>query len=275
MIDDDQEAELRNPFPSPPSHYHQYTTHNLRLLTLLKSRRTVASPPDVEKDQHEVLVDQDDLPDWPLSQLEKPRADWILEEGQYSVFGDTWFVKEKIPSLGELGGHQLYPEDHTVDRRPALLSILRSMLVTYSRLLKSLLDPPPNPQSTEPSEWHKHVEWMTVMSQNIMSAANDLRPVQARYNLEAMMTRQLELRRGETVFIHEKCNDLQRKLLELKMTVSNTGKVGQACYKYVLFLVTNLSFKDGESLHQGKGSRPDRITQSLSMEEVFRWAENS
>ncbi|KAG5647552.1 hypothetical protein DXG03_008905 [Asterophora parasitica] len=106
---DDEEAELRNPFPSPPSHYTKYTSHNLKLLALLRER--VPNPSDAN--QHEVLADQTDLPDWPLIQLEKPRVDWILEEpdAYYDVFGDRWFVKEKIPSLAELGGNQLYPAD--------------------------------------------------------------------------------------------------------------------------------------------------------------------
>lgn len=43
---------------------------------------------------------------------------------------------------------------------------------------------------------------MTVMAQNIMSAANDLRPVQARFNLESMLKRQLQVRRDETAAIH-------------------------------------------------------------------------
>jgi hypothetical protein len=38
MLDEEQEAELRNPFPAPPSHYTNYTDHNLALLALLKSR---------------------------------------------------------------------------------------------------------------------------------------------------------------------------------------------------------------------------------------------
>ncbi|EJD06461.1 uncharacterized protein FOMMEDRAFT_117279 [Fomitiporia mediterranea MF3/22] len=226
MLDDEQEAELRNPFPSPPSHYQTYTSHNLHLLSLLKSRTSEKSEEDAAKvDQHAVLSDQKDVPDWPLAQLEKPRVDWILEDGEYTVFGDTWFVKEKIPSLGELGGQQLYPDDPTIDRRPALLSILRSMLITYSRLLKSLLAPPPGPTYTEPPEWQGHVEWLAVMSQNIMGAANDLRPVQARFNLESMMTRQLELRREETAALHRKCDELQQKLAELKSTTSIKGKV--------------------------------------------------
>lgn len=88
---DDDDAELRNPFPSPPSHYTRYTTHNLSLLTLLRER--AADQPD--PNQHEVLADQTDVPDWSLVQLEKPRVDWILEEpdAYYDVFGDRWFVR--------------------------------------------------------------------------------------------------------------------------------------------------------------------------------------
>jgi mediator of RNA polymerase II transcription subunit 7 len=40
------------------------------------------------------------------------------------------------------------------------------------------------------------------MAQNIMAAANELRPVQARGNLELMMRRQLDLRREETRVLH-------------------------------------------------------------------------
>ncbi|OCH94573.1 hypothetical protein OBBRIDRAFT_817082 [Obba rivulosa] len=212
---EEEEAELRNPFPSPPSHYTRYTSHNLKLLALLKER--VGDGDLAAANQYEVLSDQSDVPDWPLVQLEKPRVDWILEEGHYTVFGDTWFVKETIPSLAELGGHQLYPADPSVDRRPALRSILRSMLVTYSQLLDALLQPPPTTSSTTPPEWQRHVEWITVLAQNIMAAANDLRPVQARGNLELMMRRQLELRKEETRAVHAKCDSLEAKLAEMRL----------------------------------------------------------
>ncbi|KAI9058468.1 hypothetical protein FKP32DRAFT_1742151 [Trametes sanguinea] len=213
---DDEETELRNPFPSPPSHYTRYTDHNLRLLKLLRER--AGEDADLYSvNQYEVLSDQTDVPDWPLAQLEKPRVDWILEEGHYTVFGDTWFVKEKIPSLAELGGHQLYPADPSVDRRPALRSILRSMLVTYSKLLDALLLPPPTASSADVEpEWKRHVEWINVLAQNIMASANDLRPVQARNNLELMMKRQLELRREETKSIHTKCDTLEAQLAALR-----------------------------------------------------------
>ncbi|KAF9566126.1 hypothetical protein CPC08DRAFT_740801 [Agrocybe pediades] len=218
-MDDEETAELRNPFPSPPSHYTKYTSHNLNLLALLKER----SPNDLNVNQSEVLKDQTDVPDWPLAQLEKPRVDWILEEpdAHYDVFGDRWFVKESILSLADLGGNQLYATDPTIDRRPVLRSMLRSLLVTYSALTGSLLSPPPvSPEI--PAEWQRHVEWITVLSQNLMAAANDLRPVQARGNLEMMLKRQLELRREETQKLHEKCDAMSAKLAELKASVQNT-----------------------------------------------------
>ena len=89
---DDEETELRNPFPSPPSHYTRYTTHNIKLLELLRER--AGQDADLGSvNQYEVLSDQPDVPEFPLAQLEKPRVDWILEEGHYTVFGDTWFVR--------------------------------------------------------------------------------------------------------------------------------------------------------------------------------------
>jgi mediator of RNA polymerase II transcription subunit 7 len=97
---DDEDAELRNPFPSPPSHYTNYTTHNLNLLRLLRERTDDTPGPDIR--QHEVLADQSDVPDWPLIQLEKPRVDWILDDpgGHYDVFGDRWFVRPRlVPSV--------------------------------------------------------------------------------------------------------------------------------------------------------------------------------
>lgn len=53
------------------------------------------------------------------------------------------------------------------------------MLVTYSKLMNALLAPPQSDAAPEtPAEWQRYVEWITILSQNIMAAANDLRPVQ-------------------------------------------------------------------------------------------------
>ena len=55
------------------------------------------------------------------------------------------------------------------------------MLVTYSSRLGSLLEPPNTvPTANLQPEWQRYVEWITVLSQNLMAAANDLRPMQVR-----------------------------------------------------------------------------------------------
>ncbi|TFY59243.1 hypothetical protein EVJ58_g5897 [Rhodofomes roseus] len=198
-MEGEEETELRNPFPSPPSHYTKYTTHNLNLLELLRERVGDADLSTVN--QYEVLMDHTDVPEWSLVQLEKPRVDWILEEGHYTVFGDTWFVKETIPSLAELGGHQLYPADPSVEHH---------------------------------------------------GRGNDLRPVQARGNLELMMRRQLELRREETKAIHDKCDELEAKLSAMRGTVQKVSKA-------------NTSTREDK--------RPESSKAALSTEDVLCWAE--
>ncbi|KAK0233722.1 MED7 protein-domain-containing protein [Armillaria fumosa] len=258
---DDDEAELRNPFPSPPSHYTRYTTHNLKLLALLHER----APHEENPNQQEVLSDQVDVPDWPLKQLEKPRVDWILDEpdAYYDVFGDRWSVKETIPPLAEAGITQLYPSDPSADRRPALLSVLRSLLVTYSSLTSALLAPPLTNSSREnvEPEWKRHIDWISILSQNILAAANDLRPVQARGNLELIMKRQLELRREETATLHAKCDSLETKLAELRTSAQNSSQMNEN--------VSLTAFQHTDI--QLSGVRTDE--HGPSNEDVVRWAE--
>jgi len=215
----EDESELRNPFPSPPSHYVRYTDDNLRLLSLFleNSKKSGLSS------QQEALSGETNIPNWPLEELEKPKLELILEDGEYTVFGDCWKTKEHIPGLRELGGTQLYPEDKSIDRRPVLQTILRSLLLSYSYLLKSILLPPPSIHTQDLHDWHRHLDWITVMSQNIIAAANDLRPAQARVNIEALIRNQIELRRSETQFIQRKCESFEKLLETLKSVTADIG----------------------------------------------------
>jgi mediator of RNA polymerase II transcription subunit 7 len=88
-----ENEEVVNPFPSPPVHYLRYTKANLELLKTLRERSgTVVHETIPVADQQELLHDQPSLPEWDLTALERPRADWIVEEGGYEAFGDTWPV---------------------------------------------------------------------------------------------------------------------------------------------------------------------------------------
>ena len=65
------------------------------------------------------------------------------------------------------------------DHRPSLHKLLQSLLQTYHSLLGSLLKPPLAEQTHEP-EWHRKVEWIRLLAINMVSAINELRPMQVR-----------------------------------------------------------------------------------------------
>lgn len=44
-------------------------------------------------------------------------------------------------------------------------------------MTSSLLNPPPI-HTEEPPEWRKNIEWLRILGQNLMAAANELRPIQ-------------------------------------------------------------------------------------------------
>lgn len=89
---DEEETELRNPFPSPPEYYTRYTTQNIRLLASLRDHKS--DDPESEQWLQDLLNGESaEEAEARLAGLEKPRADWILEDGQYTVYGDTWFVR--------------------------------------------------------------------------------------------------------------------------------------------------------------------------------------
>ncbi|KAK7694986.1 hypothetical protein QCA50_002174 [Cerrena zonata] len=122
-------------------------------------------------------------------------------------------------------------------------------------------------------EWMRHVEWITILGQNIMAAANDLRPIQARGNLELMMKRQLELRREETKAIHEKCDNLEAMLEDMRKSTHDSSDNSVANISDSLASVTNALVT---SMGNTKGKAVDRSavdTKTLTDEDVFRWAE--
>jgi hypothetical protein len=53
-------------------------------------------------------------------------------------------------------------------------------------MIKALLEPPPSASAEHPPDWQRHLEWITTMCQNIMAAANDLRPIQVRSDNHTM-----------------------------------------------------------------------------------------
>ncbi|KAG8806092.1 hypothetical protein FRC17_005183, partial [Serendipita sp. 399] len=194
-------------------------------------------------DQATLLPGEELLPSFPLLELEPPRLDWILEEETYSSFGEFHPTKEIVQAFPS-GIDKLYNPEPNADPRPHIRQLLVSLLAAYHRLLSDILEPVPsgyhgappeeiqaklNQQVIEgqeppemdaawppPLNWEATILWMRTITLNLGWAVNEFRPVQARMNLESMMQRQIEVRREETRVIHNKCDELEKMLSDLR-----------------------------------------------------------
>jgi mediator of RNA polymerase II transcription subunit 7 len=121
------------------------------------------------------------------------------------------------------------------------------------------------------------------MAQNIMAAVNDLRPVQARCNLELMMKRQLDLRREETRLLHEyvrclenvyyrltslrKCDGMEAKLAALRQATAAKVQSMQATAMIIVSPFTLHLLIPFKYLQ-------DTQNEGIQNEDVFAWADS-
>lgn len=165
-----------------------------------------------------------------LLSLSPPRADWIVVEGRYSCFGAVWPIQETLPPLAVLaaapgsGISQLYPpslppespgkEPRTLDKREAMMSLLRSLLLAHYQLVGILTAPPreyvanepisvplgvppPPPRMTWRNEAMDLAAFMRNVAVNIQHLINEMRAPQAQLDAEAYLSAQLQRRRGQ------------------------------------------------------------------------------
>ncbi|GAA6007404.1 hypothetical protein JCM11491_004151 [Sporobolomyces phaffii] len=211
-------------FPAPSPYFARYSSANLAL------------PADA------LIADVPGEPrPFPASDLEPPNVEWIVEEGSYSAFGETWPIEEHLPTLQEMGLDEMY--DKSQDRKESLQTLLRALLITYTQLLNSLLTPPPSllhpprpaPASTsatengaqpsqppnDPERLTEHIRLITI---NMHHLVNELRPVQARETLKLMMQFQIDRRREKTLAIKQRCDEVRSTLADLQTRVQTTSE---------------------------------------------------
>ncbi|EJT98336.1 hypothetical protein DACRYDRAFT_118635 [Dacryopinax primogenitus] len=209
----DEPLEVGATFPAPPNLYKRYTVPNLSLLKKLHVHGPSA------------LEDEPDVPEW-LSELDPPRVDWVVEEGGYHSFGEFWPIPSREPTLAEVGLVQLY-DPQARDLRPALHSLLRTLLHSYHTLLSTLLSGPQThlgnleaqaqaqAQALD-SPVFMYTEWMRAAGVNMMHAVNRLRGMQARVGLEGVMRARVEERRRKVREIRGKCKSIEEELQKLR-----------------------------------------------------------
>lgn len=85
--------EVDNPFPRPPDRFKLFTDRNVSLLKTLRERSgTQVHDPLPEGQTQEEILEGENIEGVAevLIELERPRVDWVVEGGQFEVFG-KWY----------------------------------------------------------------------------------------------------------------------------------------------------------------------------------------
>lgn len=115
-------------FPLPPAAYKNFTSRNFKLLKLIQEHEQDEDQQSWDEldaqqrmERQRAIIQEHgsaltkakggdeaeeapQLPDWDLRmELEKPRVDWVVEDGFYNTFGQTWPVSAwALSNLTEL-----------------------------------------------------------------------------------------------------------------------------------------------------------------------------
>lgn len=90
MSDHDLESSF---FPAPPAYYRRYTSAHLAAV-----------------DDHLLVPASSDAPadSFPRTHLRPPSAALVLQRGFYHVYGQTWPIRDSLPSLSDMAVTELF-----------------------------------------------------------------------------------------------------------------------------------------------------------------------
>ncbi|KIO20436.1 hypothetical protein M407DRAFT_245795 [Tulasnella calospora MUT 4182] len=213
-----QPNEVDNPFPRPPERFKLFTDRNVSLLKTLRERTdTQVHDPLPEGQSQDDILEGENLEGVAedLIELERPRVDWVVEAGQFDVFGKWYDIVDGHPRVNDREITNTILQQPEGDIRPHLRKLLRTILHSYYTLLGGTTQHLPV-DDVVLTVFEVEASFMLEISRAFLSAVNSVRPLQARQTLEQLLVRQLETRREETRRIHEKCDSIEATLAALK-----------------------------------------------------------
>ncbi|BEJ12180.1 hypothetical protein CspHIS471_0206400 [Cutaneotrichosporon sp. HIS471] len=198
-------------FPPPPGYYKAYT------------------PEAVE--QHAALGEEEVARDPELAALEPPRADWVLEEGQWMLFGQKYTAEPHIPTAKDIGLPALVSDPVSAggdSERAALPLLLNSFLHTLLAFVDVLTGTSRVPDELEvygrQSQGDQYIQHLSNLAATMMVSANQLRGVQAEATLVMLMEKQLEERRAQTERLRTKSREIAAMVRRLKESADEAGE---------------------------------------------------
>ncbi|ORY29375.1 mediator complex, subunit Med7 [Naematelia encephala] len=213
-----QRADLANTlFPPPPLYYKAFTDEKV-------SRYAEASGTNKGKEseagesEEEETEEREVLPVSLSDELEKPRVDWVREEGRWMCFGQQQSIIPHIPTTSEIGlTPMINPDEHPQTSLPPLL---HSFLHTLLRLIERLTETARIPGELEEKGWahegDQFIQHLSNLAATMMISVNQLRGYQAESTLVMLMEKQLQARREQTTELKSKCATIAATLKALR-----------------------------------------------------------
>eukprot|EP00188_Purpureofilum_apyrenoidigerum_P004379 Plantae.Rhodophyta-Purpureofilum_apyrenoidigerum.ctg4927.p1 GENE.Plantae.Rhodophyta-Purpureofilum_apyrenoidigerum.ctg4927~~Plantae.Rhodophyta-Purpureofilum_apyrenoidigerum.ctg4927.p1 ORF type:complete len:232 (-),score=60.91 Plantae.Rhodophyta-Purpureofilum_apyrenoidigerum.ctg4927:1163-1858(-) len=132
----------------------------------------------------------------------------------YAMFGTTYSMEERLPSLEEAGRKVLY--DPQKKRTEELKRLNKLLLHTFLGLVQSLCSEP------DPDAYREKVEEVEEILLNMHHLINTLRPDQAHQNIMRLLEKLAKLRREATATLRQALEDSQ-KVLDNARTMLQTS----------------------------------------------------
>ncbi|WVQ61949.1 uncharacterized protein L199_000082 [Kwoniella botswanensis] len=207
-------------FPPPPAYWQSFTETNIQRYESL----TGTSFFDIQGD--EVKADMDsDLGEEETKELEelklrlnRPRNDWVEEDGRWMSFGTLFNIKPTIPTIKDIGLPPLFQSTTTPEE--SLPNLLSSFLHTILLLLDVLTTSARTPDELMHAGWahegDQYIQHLSNLAASMMIHSNSLRQMQSESTLILMMEKEIEERKKQTDVLTRKCKEISTNIKRLK-----------------------------------------------------------
>ncbi|OCF54314.1 hypothetical protein L486_08228 [Kwoniella mangroviensis CBS 10435] len=207
-------------FPPPPAYWQSFTETNIQRYESLTGTSFFDNQGDELKQDINLDLGEDERKELEelKIRLNKPRNDWVEEDGRWMSFGTLFNIKPTIPSVKDIGLPPLFQSTTTPEE--SLPNLLSSFLHTILLLLDVLTTSARTPDELMHAGWahegDQYIQHLSNLAASMMIHSNSLRQMQSESTLILMMEKEREERRTQTEMLRRKCREISTNIRRLK-----------------------------------------------------------
>ncbi|KAK6905948.1 hypothetical protein I204_05895 [Kwoniella mangroviensis CBS 8886] len=207
-------------FPPPPAYWQSFTETNIQRYESLTGTSFFDNQGDEVKQDINLDLGEDERKELEelKIRLNKPRNDWVEEDGRWMSFGTLFNIKPTIPSVKDIGLPPLFQSTTTPEE--SLPNLLSSFLHTILLLLDVLTTSARTPDELMHAGWahegDQYIQHLSNLAASMMIHSNSLRQMQSESTLILMMEKEREERRTQTEMLRRKCREISTNIRRLK-----------------------------------------------------------